>query len=356
MVKTTRLHRVDRSSILRWAILLLISIINKLYKRISLFLGMRIAFVGKGGSGKTTLAALFSQFLREEKVKNIVSIDADINVHLPDLLLGREFPRDKFLSNSLSIKKIKEHLIGENQTTNLEAFRKTTPPKKTSNLIYLEDSNNQVIRDFSIENDGIRLMAVGTYDSEGIGASCYHNNLSILENILTHSVDKKGAIVLDMVAGTDAFASSLHAQFDIIILVVEPTKRGVDVFKYYNELGTSAKIDKDIFVIGNKITSEKDKAFLIENIPSNKLLGFFSSSEYIKDHDKEGGIIELNKLEYQNKDVLIKIFETLLSNIKDPNERLKKIQTLHKKYVSQKFIKDRFGDLTKQIDPEFKFK
>lgn len=37
------------------------------------------------------------------------------------------------------------------------------------------------------------------------------------------------------------------------------------------------------------------------------------------------------------------------------NARLKKIWELHKKYVSQEFIKERFGDLTNQIDKDFYF-
>jgi CO dehydrogenase maturation factor len=317
---------------------------------------MRIAFVGKGGSGKTTIAALFSQFLKKEKVENIISIDADINVHLPELLLGKDLPKDKFLSSPESLKMIKKYLIGENDFLNLETFRKTTPPNGKSKLIWIEDALNPIMKQFSIEKDGIKVMAVGTYDSQGIGASCYHNNLAILENILSHSVDKDGAIVVDMVAGTDAFASTLHVQFDLIVLVVEPTKRGVEVFNQYIGLAKSAGIEEDIFVVGNKISSDEDTEFLSKNISEDKLIGFVSNSPYIREHDKRGGIIDFDRLEKNNQELFIKIFESLINNLKDPNIRLNKIYPLHEKYVSQSFIKDRFGDLTNQIDPKFKFK
>ncbi|MDD2745718.1 MAG: ATP-binding protein, partial [Candidatus Gracilibacteria bacterium] len=46
---------------------------------------MKIAFVGKGGSGKTTLAASFTRFLRSKKLFTI-AIDADINVGLASAL------------------------------------------------------------------------------------------------------------------------------------------------------------------------------------------------------------------------------------------------------------------------------
>ncbi|MBO0849661.1 MAG: AAA family ATPase, partial [Pseudonocardia sp.] len=46
---------------------------------------MRIAFVGKGGSGKTTLAALFTRYLAELGL-SVLAIDADINQHLGQAL------------------------------------------------------------------------------------------------------------------------------------------------------------------------------------------------------------------------------------------------------------------------------
>jgi CO dehydrogenase maturation factor len=315
---------------------------------------MRIAFAGKGGSGKTTMAALFSQFLKDQKIGNILSIDADINVNLPELLIGAEFPKSKFLSSPDSANRIKLNLLGKNNASP-ETFRKTTPPTKESNLVKIDDLSNPIISDFSIDADGIRVMAVGTYESEGIGASCYHNNLSILENILSHMVDRNGAVIVDMVAGTDSFASTLHSQFDTIILVVEPTRKGLELFKQFNSLAESAGIDKEFFVMGNKISSEEDEKFLTENIPPKKIIGFISQSDYIKKHDKAGGEIDFGLLEEKNKEVFYDVFDTIIKNLKDPNIRLNKLKEIHKVYVSQPFIKERFGDLTSQIDPEFKF-
>ena len=52
---------------------------------------MRIAFVGKGGSGKTTTAAAFSRYLAAHG-RPVVAVDADINQHLA-AALGHDGPR-----------------------------------------------------------------------------------------------------------------------------------------------------------------------------------------------------------------------------------------------------------------------
>jgi CO dehydrogenase maturation factor len=317
---------------------------------------MRIAFVGKGGSGKTTLSALFSLYIKEKSIP-LLAFDADINMHLPELLgIESVFSKEMHLSHPDTVKKIKSHLKGNNlRIKELFHFRKTTPPTKDSNLIYITNQKDHLVDTYSKKNGTLSLMVVGTYDTEDIGASCYHNNLAILENILSHLVDQNGVVVTDMVAGVDAFANTLHAQFDLLVLVVEPTKRGLEVFKQYRELAIEAGVYDQLYIVGNKIRSGADKEFIQEHIPAGKLLGFLSESDYLRIKEQEGGSLDISKLETENKELLEIIFTKLTDVQMSPKDRIKKLWKLHRKYVAQDFVKDRCGDLTNQIDESFTF-
>jgi CO dehydrogenase maturation factor len=316
---------------------------------------MRIAFVGKGGSGKTTLSALFTDHIKKDS-KPILVFDADLNIHLPILLgFGDFIPTEKHLSYPAAAKKIKQYLKGSNEMVNLAAFRKTTPPTRKSKLISLSNLETSVLKEFYIKKDNLHLAIIGTYDEERIGASCYHNNLAIFENVLSHLVDTDGYVLADMVAGVDAFANTLHAQFDMLCLIVEPTKRSIEVFEHYLRLATEARTESGLVVVANKIRNEKDKEFIKQNIPQDKFIGFVEESEYLREIEQEGGSLNVDLLEENNRKLLDLIKDRLVSQPQDPQKRLEKLWHLHKVYVAQDSIKERFGDLTNQIDTSFSY-
>ncbi|MDO8571827.1 MAG: ATP-binding protein [bacterium] len=317
---------------------------------------MRIAFVGKGGSGKTTLSALFSQFIKKNHSPVLV-IDADINMHLGSLLgFENTVLSNIHISHPESVKYIKTYLRGNNERIKqLSHFRKTTPPTKDSNFIVIHDQTDTVLAQYTVGSPDFRLMIVGTYDTDDIGASCYHNNLAILENVLSHIVDNKGTVVTDMVAGVDAFANSLHAQFDMLVLTVEPTNRGVEVFNQYKRLADDAGVSDSLYVVGNKIRNSSDVDFIKRNIPNERLIGFFPESDYLRKKDQEGGSLDVELLEKENKKLLSQISDQLSNMSPDYHSRLQKLYNLHRRYVAQDFIRERFGDLADHIDESFDF-
>lgn len=123
-------------------------------------------------------------------------------------------------------------------------------------------------------------MVVGTYAEDGIGTSCYHNNLAVLESMLSHMDDRGEIVIVDMVAGVDAFAGSLHAQFDMVVLVMEPTKRGIEVWRQYQQLAQKAEVADHLFALGNKC--QHDDAEFLQQQLGKSLLGAMDYSPYLK--------------------------------------------------------------------------
>ncbi len=315
---------------------------------------MRIAFVGKGGAGKSTIASLFSLYLMSLD-KNLLIIDADLNIHIPKLL-SIDISSLSPISESNNVIQIKKYLIGKNKRImSVNHMYKTTPPANGSNFLKI-DHENYIIKNFAKKiGDKSYFMYVGTYEEKAIGTSCYHTNLSILENILTHSIlFENDWIVVDMVAGTDAFANTLHAQFDTLFLILEPTLESVEVFYQYLKLSKSAQVDSRLLVIGNKIENNDDLMFLKEKI-GNKLFGVFKKSPKIKSARQKGLAISLDMLDNEDFNNLVNIKKITEENKVDENTRLKKLQDLHLKYSQLDYVKRAVGDISTQIDPSFKF-
>ncbi|HWS38660.1 MAG TPA: ATP-binding protein [Actinoplanes sp.] len=227
---------------------------------------MKIAFTGKGGSGKSTMAALFVQHLRTAGHR-VLAVDADVNVHLAPLL-GVTVDAGTALSHPDNLRSVRTHLLGTNpRVDGVEHFVATTPPGPGSHLVTL-DPADPVLAGHAIALDpDTHVMHVGTYEPKDIGAGCYHGHLAILENLLSH-LDPAGDgwVVCDMVAGTDAFANSLHAQFDVIVVVAEPTPESVSVARRYLTLAEAAGVADAVAIVGNKVADDIDLEYLTEEL------------------------------------------------------------------------------------------
>ncbi|WP_158104457.1 AAA family ATPase, partial [Amycolatopsis lexingtonensis] len=188
---------------------------------------MKIAFVGKGGSGKTTLSSLFVAYLADAGLP-VLAIDADINQHLAVALGATEEEALAWPTLGDNMALIKDYLRGDNpRIPDAASMIKTTPPGRGSRLVRpFED--NPVFSTCFRQLGGVRLGVTGQFDEDDLGVKCYHSKVGAAELLLNHLVDVDGEyVVMDMTAGADAFASGLFTRFDVTFLVCEPTVRSV---------------------------------------------------------------------------------------------------------------------------------
>ncbi|MFJ4630143.1 ATP-binding protein [Streptomyces sp. NPDC088847] len=229
---------------------------------------MRVAFVGKGGSGKTTLSALFARHVNRSGAR-VLAIDGDINQHLAEALSPESEPA---VAPPLAahLTDLKDFLRGTNpRIASPEAMIKTTPPGRGSRLLRLLGDDEVHARHVGRAGD-VPLMVTGAFEESDLGVACYHSKLGAVELYLNHLVDTPGEyVVVDMTAGADAFASGLFTRFDITFLVAEPTRKGVSVYRQYRD--HTREFGIRLAVIGNKITGEDDLLFLKEEVGDDLL-------------------------------------------------------------------------------------
>lgn len=230
---------------------------------------MKIAFVGKGGAGKTTLTALFAQYLAAAG-GTVLALDADINQNLAAALgePAEEAAGRPALGDHLD--EIKEYLRGANpRISSTAAMVKTTPPGRGSRLLRVVE-DNPIYRRCVRPVGGVRLAATGGFAESDLGVACYHSKVGAVELILNHLVDADDEyVVVDMTAGADAFASGLFTRFDRTFVVCEPTVRAVGVYRQYREYAADHHVA--VSVVGNKVVDGADEAFLRAHVGADLL-------------------------------------------------------------------------------------
>ena len=307
---------------------------------------MRIAFVGKGGSGKTTAAAVFSRYVAE-RGHRVVAIDADINQHLAQAL-GHDGTPPRPLGVDLAW--LKDHLRGDNpRIATADAMIKTTPPGRGSRLLDLS-ADDAVLRRFATRIGGVQHLAAGEFDESDIGVSCFHAKTGAVELYLNHLVDGPGEyVVVDMTAGADAFASGLFTRFDLTVLVCEPTRRGVGVYRQYAELAAGHGVA--LRVLGNKVAEPADVDYLRDRV-GDGLLGWLVQSCWVRAAER-GDVAPIGDFEPANRAVLGTLLAELDSRTRDWVAYHRGTVEFHLRNAAAWANRAVGADLALQVDPDF---
>jgi CO dehydrogenase maturation factor len=227
---------------------------------------MKIAISGKGGVGKTLLAAFLSRIFAESGF-SVIAIDADPDANLA-ATLGFTHPEKITPISGLS------DLIEE---------RVGVRPGQSGSFFKLNPRVDDLPEEYSVKLDGIKLMVMGRIKRGGTG--CYCSEGALLQALVSHLLLQRDEIVImDMEAGIEHLSRGTTKAVDKLIIVVEPGHRSIEtaqtIFKLGHDLGVES-----ITVVGNKIRNTSDREFIKKNLPGMEILGFISYDPAITEAD-----------------------------------------------------------------------
>jgi CO dehydrogenase maturation factor len=169
-----------------------------------------IGISGKGGVGKTTLSALIVRRLIARGKKPVLAVDADPNTCL-DSNLGVKADR--------TIGRVRED-------ARQEASKGLGAGISKQQLLEMKISESLV------EAPDFDLIAMGR--SEGPGCYCYANN--VLKQAIKTISDEYPFVVLDNEAGMENLSRRIVQRVDLLIMVADPSRRGLDTLKRLHEV------------------------------------------------------------------------------------------------------------------------
>jgi CO dehydrogenase maturation factor len=198
-------------------------------------MGFTIAIAGKGGTGKTTMAALLVKMLKEAKKGSLLVVDADPNSNLAEAL---------GLEADGTIGKILDE-VGEHP----QKIPVSMPKER-----YIEYEIHKAIQ----EAKGFDVLTMGK--PEGPGCYCYVNN--VLRNVMSKLIKDYDYIVIDNEAGLEHLSRRTTREADVLLAVSDATPVGLKAVKRIAELVKELKIKtkKNLLLI-NRLdkTIEKEK-------------------------------------------------------------------------------------------------
>jgi CO dehydrogenase maturation factor len=215
---------------------------------------MKLAVTGKGGVGKTTIAALLAQ-VSLQRGNRVVAIDADPDANLAPTLGYHEATPIVPLCER---KELIEDRVG------------------SGGMIRLNPKVDDLMSSLGVEIDGIRLMVLGTIPRGGSG--CFCSPSALLKAFLSHALSLPDEwVILDMEAGLEHLGRGSSRNVDTLLIVVEPTERSLETAERIRRLADDLGI-RNVQAVANKVTSPEDVHRIEQQLSPVPLAGAIPSS------------------------------------------------------------------------------
>jgi len=232
---------------------------------------MKLAITGKGGVGKTTLAALLAQ-VYADKGRQVLAVDADPS---PCLAGALGFPAE-----------LRAQLKPIAEMDDLIEERTGAKPGKVGGFFTINPRVDDIPERFSVLHRGVRLLEMGSVELGGSGCIC--PEAAMLKTLFTHLLFRKDDLLfLDMYAGVEHLGRATVDFVDAMLVVVEPTRRSLGTAAQIKKLANDIGLTR-LYLVGNKVRNEDEAKFLEAESPDMPLLGYMPVDLKVQEADRLG--------------------------------------------------------------------
>lgn len=219
-------------------------------------MALKIAVSGKGGVGKTTVAGILARLIGREG-KDILVLDADPASNLASAI---GIPH----SESSRITPLSKMLEMIEERTGVK------PGSGYGGMFKMNPKVDDLAERFAIGGkDGVRLLVLGTIKTGGEGCFCPES--ALLKSLLKHLVlEENQYLIMDMEAGLEHLGRGSSKHMDVMIIVVEPGMRSVDIAVTIKGLAKEIGIKKVVAII-NKVHSEEASTTVMKRLKDNDI-------------------------------------------------------------------------------------
>ncbi|MBV1684075.1 AAA family ATPase [Eubacterium callanderi] len=229
-----------------------------------------IAFAGKGGVGKTSLAALTVRLLVERNPgARVLAIDADPAVGL-STALGVEV----------------SHTVDDVRKKFIETVEKG---KKKEAIEVLNEAHYE-ITDSVVETERFAFLAIGRPENAG----CYCSVNSFLKETISVLAEQFDYVVIDGEAGIEQVNRRVMEKVTHLILVSDASKKGIGVIHTIRDVARELGMYNEVGAIINRIKNDTVKEMV--DTGDIEVLNFISEDEALGLMDIEGrSLLELKE-------------------------------------------------------------
>jgi CO dehydrogenase maturation factor len=232
---------------------------------------MKLAISGKGGVGKSTLAAALALLLARNG-KKVLAVDADPDANFASALGIPEELRGNIIPISQQIALIEE--------------RTGARVKSYGQMFKLNPNVADVAAQCAFMYDNVALLVLGAIDRGGTGCAC-PESVFIRALVSDLILQKDDALIMDMEAGVEHLGRATVRGVDALIIVVEPGVRAIECANKIIRMAADIGLTR-IRLVANKVTDADDERFIREAFPSHPLIGMIPYSARIAAADRQG--------------------------------------------------------------------